>query len=124
GMITKVALTDASVPDHTAFIQESLAPTDGMVFMDKGYDCDGVYEELRRRKVASGVIMKRNRKQKNYALDRWRSKIRMPFEGAFSKMPKLTRFRTKIKVKFEVVFQALVHNCKRLAAIHEKLAPG
>ena len=117
----QVAVTDASIPDQKAFLQESLAPEGGMLFMDKGYDSDSVCEELRKNNVASGVIMKNNRKQKNYDLDRWRSKLRMPFEGTFSKMPKLTRYRTKVKVTFEVIFQALVHNCKRLVKIQEEM---
>ena len=91
--------------------------------MDKGYDCDSVYEELQKRNLASAIIRKRNRKQKNYELYKWRSRVRMPYEGVFSKIPKITRYRTKLKVQFEALIQALVHNCKRIVAIQSKLQP-
>jgi len=46
GIITKVEVTDASVPDSKAFVEKDLCPERGMVFMDKGYDTEAVYKKL------------------------------------------------------------------------------
>lgn len=50
---------------------------------------------------------------KNKDLDRWHSKIRMPFEGTFSKQRKRVRYRSRVKVTFQCFAEALVHNLKK-----------
>lgn len=122
GMITKVAVTPANTPDGRAFLEEKLCPDQGMVFLDKAYDSETVYLEINSKGCASGIIKRNNRKDKNRALDRWRSSVRMPFEGTFSKLPKRTRYRGKPKVLFQQYFQALVHNFKRLIVIEQRVA--
>lgn len=118
GMITFVAVTSADVTDAQAFIDESLCPFNGgMIFLDKGYDCDAVDLHIAEKECANATIRKKNRKMKNRALDRWRSSVRMPYENTFSKMSKHTRYRSKQKVKFQALFEAMVHNFKRLIKI-------
>ena len=65
GIITKVEVTDASIPDSKAFVEKDLCPESGMVFMDKGYDAEIVYKKLEEKNCKSGVIKKINRKDKN-----------------------------------------------------------
>lgn len=117
GLITKVAVTSANVTDAQAFIEEKLCPEEGMVFLDKGYESETIAQEIRQRGCANAAILKNNRKQKNRDLDRWRSSVRMPFEGVFSKQTKHCRYRTKPKVLFQAIMEAITHNLKRLIQI-------
>ncbi|PJA67325.1 DDE transposase [Candidatus Peregrinibacteria bacterium CG_4_9_14_3_um_filter_49_12] len=111
GLITKVAVTPANTPDMKA--ADSVMPTQGAVFMDKGYD----YKEVERAAHAHGchaaIIRKNNNKEKDYDLDRFRSGIRMPFEGVFSKMSKRARYRGRAKVIMQAFLQAIVYNLKK-----------
>ncbi len=124
GIITKVAITDASVPDFKAFINEKLCPQGGMVFMDKGYDYDAVYIELKNNNCANAIIKKNNRKDKNKYLDKWRSSVRMPYENVFKSQSKVARFKGKTKVMFQAYLDALVHNFKRLLNAHRTTMPS
>jgi IS5 family transposase len=117
GLITKVAVTSANVSDAQAFIDEEMCPDEGMVFLDKGYEAEKVSKVIREKGCANAAILKNNRKQKNRDLDRWRSAVRMPFEGVFSKQTKHTRYRSKPKVFFQALMEAMVHNFKRLIQI-------
>lgn len=117
GLITKVAVTAAHVTDAQAFIEEELCPDEGMVFLDKGYESEKIADEIRQRGCANAAILKNNRKHKNRDLDRWRSSVRMPFEGVFSKQTKHSRYRTKPKVLFQAIMEAFTHNFKRLIQI-------
>lgn len=110
GLITKVAATPANVPDHVAL--KHVCPKAGMVFGDKGY-CP----KLAQRGCHSGVILKNNMKGKNRDKDRWLTKVRMPFEGVFSKKAKRARYRRLVKVQFQVFMEAIVHNVKRLLVL-------
>lgn len=123
GMITQVSITDASIPDFKAFITEKLCPDGGMVFMDKGYDYEAVYEELEKNNCANAIIKKNNRKDKNRSLDKWRSSVRMPYENVFKIQSKIARFKGKIKVTFQAILDALVHNLKRLLNINRITPP-
>lgn len=111
GLITKVAVTPANTPDMKA--AERVMPAQGAVFMDKGYD----YKEVERVALAHGchaaIIRKNNNTEKDHDLDRFRSGIRMPFEGVFSKMSKRARYRGHAKVALQAFFQAIVHNLKK-----------
>lgn len=111
GLILKVAVTPGNVLDFEAV--RNICPKQGMVFMDKGYDCKDVERVLQANSCASGIIQKNNRKQKNVLLDSWRSKIRMPFESTFSKQRKRTRYRSLVKVTFQCFAEALVYNLKK-----------
>jgi len=117
GIVTQVAVTSAEVLDAKAFIDESLCPDEGMVFLDKGYDYGFVDEYLEEEQCSNATIRKKNHKEKNRDLDRWRSGVRMPFENVFSKMNRQTKYRGKKKVLFQAIFEALVHNFKRLITI-------
>ncbi len=119
GMITKVSVTGADVPDGKAFIREGLCPKSGMIFLDKGYDSYAVDEEIERQGCANAVIRKRNRKIKNPELDKWRSSVRMPYENTFAHKRKITRYKGLNKVWFQSVFESIVHNIKRLIAIDD-----
>ena len=61
--------------------------------------------------------MKKNNKLKNQDLDSWKSKIRMPFEGNFSKLRKRAKFRGQTKVLFQCFSEAIVHNLKKAVII-------
>ena len=119
GLITKVITTPANVSDDKVFSQ--IAPEQGMAIEDKGYDTFAVQAEIERKGLASGLIKKNNRKDKNRDLDRFFSKLRMPFEGVFSKMSKRARYRGLTKVHFQVLAESIAHNLKRLIVIGENL---
>ena len=57
-------------------------------------------------------------KAKNKDLDRWRSQMRAPFEGVFSKFERRARYRGLAKVQFQLFMDALVWNVKRLVQIN------
>ncbi len=115
GLIDKLAVTPANVPDFKAL--PNICPENQMVFMDKLYDTKKSDLVLRANGCAVGTIRKNNNKNKNRDLDRWRSKIRMPFEGVFSKLRKRTRYRGRLKVLFENFGLALCHNLKKAVKI-------
>lgn len=115
GLIDKLAVTPASVLDPQAL--SDVCPQNQMVFMDKLYDTKKVNFILAANGCAIGTIRKNNNKNKNRDLDRWRSKIRMPFEGVFSKLRKRTRYRGQVKVLFENFALALCHNLKKAIKI-------
>lgn len=120
GLVKKVAVTPANVPDFKAV--KSIAPKQGAVFMDKIYDTKNTNEILRSKGLHTATIRKNNNKDKNRDLDRWHSKIRMPFEGVFSKMNKRARYRGHAKVTMQAFFQAIVHNLKKAVQILSPLA--
>lgn len=88
-----------------------------MIFMDKLYDVKNSYAILKMNNCSSGIIMKNNKKDKNKNLDSWRSKIRMPFEGTFSKQNKRSRYRGEVKVLFQCFAEAICHNLKKAIKI-------
>lgn len=111
GLIKKVAVTAANVPDFKAV--ESVLPEEGAVFMDKIYDTKETDRLLRARGLHPATIRKNNNPGKNRDLDRWRSGIRMPFEGTFSKMRKRARYRGQIKVAMQCLLEAIAYNLKK-----------
>lgn len=63
-----------------------------MVYADKAYCLAKAQTAMKKRGAASGAILKQNMKGKNKDLDRWRSGLRAPFEGVFSKLEKRARY--------------------------------
>ena len=111
GLITKVAVTAANVPDFKAV--KNICPHQGAVFMDKMYDTKKTNAIIIANGCYPATIRKNTNKEKNRDLDRWRSGIRMPFEGTFSKMSKRLRYRGHAKVAMQCFFEAIVHNLKK-----------
>ncbi len=111
GLIKKVAVTSAEVLDHK--IAKSVAPKQGMVFQDKGYDTKKTDQAIKAKGAHVATIRKNNNPNKNHDLDAWRSKVRMPFEGTFSKLNKKARYRGKAKVTMQVFLQSTVYNLKK-----------
>lgn len=120
GLISKVAVTPANTPDYKAV--KNIAPNQGMVFMDKGYDYQEADMWIRANGGVPATLRKNNSKQKNHKLDRWRSGIRMPYESTFSKQSKRARYRGQLKVTFQCFAEALVHNLKKAVSILPQLA--
>lgn len=111
GLIDKVAVTPANVPDPSAL--KNIITKNAMVFMDKIYDQKKAYQTLKANGCHSGIIMKNNNKTKNKDLDCWKSKTRMPFEGNFSKLRKRAKFRGQAKVLMQCFMEATCHNLKK-----------
>ena len=117
GLIERVAVTPANISDQEGF--KHVCPRDGqMVFADKAYCLKKAQEAMVHRNAASGAILRQNMIGKNKDLDRWRSAIRAPFEGVFSKVEKRTRYRGHAKVQFQFFMEAIIHNAKRLVKIN------
>ncbi|MBU1868783.1 transposase [Patescibacteria group bacterium] len=106
-------------------VLDEICPDQGMVFMDKLYDCKESDLIVKANNCYSATIRKRSNKNKNKDLDKWRSRIRMPFEGTFSKLSKRARYRGLNKVNFQCLFQTIVHNLKKAVTIlPQEIAPG
>jgi len=114
GMITKVAVTQANVPDADA--GKHVLPKSGAVAADKGYV--GLIEEMLRRKLHPMVIKRNNMKDKNADLDRWITKLRAPFEGVFSKQNKRVRYKGVVKNQGAELMYAMAFNFRRLLALN------
>lgn len=113
GLIRKVAVTPANVPDFKA--AERVCPDTGAVFLDKIYDTKKTDAMFRARGLHIATIRKNNNRDKNRDLDRWHSAVRMPFEGTFSKVEKRARYRSLVKMIFQCFMEAIVHNLKKAA---------
>ena len=85
-----------------------------MIMADKGYCTKEAQLIIRANGCHSGAILKNNMIGKDFKKDAFLTKIRMPFEGVFSKMSKKVRYRSIRKVQFQVTMQALVFNIKRM----------
>lgn len=120
GLIDKLTVTPANVLDFQ--VLSDICPINSMVFMDKLYDIKKSYKILKANNCAPAIIMKNNNKRKDKDLDKWRSNIRMPYEGTFSKLPKTARYRGKIKVLFQCFAEALCHNLKKAVKILPELS--
>jgi IS5 family transposase len=117
GLIESAALTPANVSDQAGF--KSICPRNGqMVFGDKSYCLKPAQIIMKARGAISAAILKHNMIGKNKDLDRWRSSVRAPFEGLFSKCEKRARYRGQAKVQFQFFMDAIVHNVKRLITIN------
>lgn len=115
GLIEKTTVTPANVLDFKAL--DAVCPNQGMAFLDKLYDCREADMVLQTHGCHSATIRKNNNKAKQKDLDSWRSRVRMPFEGVFSKLSKRARYRSLAKVSFQNFFQVMAHNLKKAVTI-------
>ncbi|MBI5023333.1 MAG: transposase [Candidatus Magasanikbacteria bacterium] len=120
GLINKVAVTPANVPDYKAV--KNIVPRQGLVFLDKGYDYKEADIWIKANGGIPATLRKNNNKQKNHDLDRWHSCIRMPFENTFSKQSKRAKYRGLTKVLFQCFAEAIAHNFKKAINILPRLA--
>jgi transposase, IS5 family len=118
GLISNVSVTPANTPDYKAV--KDISPKQGMVFMDKGYDYKEADEWIKTNNCVPATLRKNNNKEKNFDLDRWRSKVRMPFESTFSKQRKRAKYRGQKKVLFQCIAEAMVYNLKKAVRILPK----
>jgi len=116
GLICNIAATPANVSDGKGF--KHICPKHGeIVFGDKAYGLGSALKEMMRRGAQSAAILKNNMKEKNRDLDRWRSSLRAPFEGIFSKFEKRARYRGLAKIQLQSFMNAIVFNVKRMVAL-------
>ena len=116
GLVTKVAVTPANVLDDQA--AKHVTPRSGMALEDKGYDTPAGQQALAAKGIHAVIIQRNNRKTKNRDLDAWISKLRMPFEGSFSKLHRRAKYRSLVKVQFQAFAEAICFNLKRVMAVH------
>lgn len=111
GLISKTTVTPANVLDFQ--VVDQICPSQGYIFTDKLYDTKKTEDVFRASGCSPGTIRKNNNSGKNYDLDRWRSRMRMPYEATFSQFPKRTRYRGKTKVLFQNFGQSICFNLKK-----------
>lgn len=111
GLVKKVAVTAANAQDFAMIA--SVAPDAGTVFMDKMYDTKKTDRILLALGLHPSTLRKNNNSEKNRDLDRWRSGVRMPFEGTFSRMNKRAKYRGHAKVTMQCFLEAMVYNLKK-----------
>jgi len=90
GMINKVAITKASTIDSKGM--KHVIPSQGAVHSDKGYCDKNAKAAAAKKGLHLAAIKKNNMIGKNRDLDRWRSKLRSPYERVFSKTRKRVRY--------------------------------
>ena len=110
GVVTKVAITAANVSDADGL--KNVCPSSGIILADQAYSEKMLQQTIKSKGCHSGSILKNNMKNKNYDKDKWTSKLRMPFEGVFSKFKKRARYRRTAKVQMQGFMEAIVWNMK------------
>lgn len=115
GLIIKIALTPANVPDQRGF--RHICPEGGMVIADKAYSLKPAQMAMKAKGCHSGAILRNNMKGENKDKDRWLSKVRSPFENIFSKDGIRARYRGRGKNQLQGFLESIVHNVKRLITI-------
>jgi transposase, IS5 family len=115
GLIQNVCVTPANVLDFQ--VLDQICPDKGLVFMDKLYDTKATDLVVRANGCTPATIRKNTNKLKNKDLDAFHSKLRMPFEGTFSKCSKRTRYRGRTKVLFQVFAESIIHNLKKAVKV-------
>jgi len=111
GLISKTTVTPANVLDYQ--VVEQICPKEGYIFMDKLYDTKETNRKIKASGCSPGTIRKNNNPNKNYDLDKWRSHMRMPYEGTFSKLPKRARYLGQTKVAFQNFGESMTYNLKK-----------
>jgi IS5 family transposase len=121
GMINKVAITQASVIDSKGM--KHVIPAQGAVHADKGYCDKNAKAAAAKRGLHLAALKKNNMIGKNKDLDRWRSKLRSPYERVFSKTRKRVRYLGIEKNQFTAFMESIAHNFKRIVVLHEIYPP-
>lgn len=121
GLIKNCVVTPANVLDFK--VLNDICPKRGMVFMDKLYDCKEANTVLADRNCHAATIRKNNNKTKNKMLDKWRSRVRMPFESTFSRLRKRTKFQGQQKVFTQCLFESICYNLKKAITILPRAIP-
>jgi IS5 family transposase len=116
GLINKVAVTHANVTDAEA--GKRVLPKSGMVFADKGYVA--IVALITALGLDPMVILKNNMKGKDADLDKFISRLRMPFERTFSKKNKRVRYRGLAKNQGAAFMQAIAYNLKRAVVLRKE----
>jgi len=116
GLITKVAITPANVPDSKGF--KNVCPSGGIIFADKAYCGKQCQKESLINGCDLAAIKKNNMQVKNKDQDRYRSRMRSPFERVFSKQRKRTRYMGVVKNQFSGFMESLCFNLKRLLVLN------
>jgi Transposase and inactivated derivatives, IS5 family len=111
GLINKTTVTPANVLDYQVINQ--ILPKGGYVFMDKLYDTKKTDRVIQGSGCSPGTIRKNNNRNKDPDLDKWRSQMRMPYEGTFSKLSKRARYKGKTKVAFQNYAESIAYNLKK-----------
>ena len=116
GLISKTAATQASLSDAKGL--KHVCPKGGMIVGDKAYCTKPAQDTIKFNGCHSGAILKENMKNKNRDKDKFLTKLRMPYEGVFSKMNEMVRYKGIANVQFQAIMQALSYNFKRLIKIN------
>jgi len=115
GLIKDLIVTPANVLDFK--VLNDICPNQGMVFSDKLYDCKDADAVFVSHNCHPATIRKNNNKVKNRMLDKWRSRVRMPFESTFSRLRKRAKFRGQQKVFAQCLLESICYNLKKAIAI-------
>ena len=116
GFICRLATTSANVEDNQG--ARHVLPKSGMVFGDKAYGYGNCKHHMKRLGLHSGAILRKRAIGKDIDKDKWLTKVRMPYEGAFSKFEKRARDKGIAKCQFQGFMEAFVHNFKRLVTLN------
>jgi IS5 family transposase len=119
GMINKVKVTKANVPDCDESAVNEVLPSQGAVAGDKGFV--GAIDTITSKGCHSMIILKNNMTEKNKDKDRFISKLRSPFESVFSKQQKRVRYKGIEKNQAAEFLYAIAFNFRRLLVIEADL---
>jgi IS5 family transposase len=117
GMINRVKVSAANVPDNDVASVSAILPSYGAVNGDKGFV--GAIPLIEQSNCHSMIILKNNMKEKNRDKDRFLTKLRSPFEGVFSKQEKRTRYKGTLKNQVSEFLYSMAHNFRRLIVLEE-----
>jgi IS5 family transposase len=115
GMINKVAVTPANLTDAKGLAL--VLPKHGAVYADKGYCTSPAKIAAARKAVHLCAVKKNNMQGKNFALDKYYTKIRSPFERVFSRDNKRLRYTGIAKNQFAEFMNAICFNLRRLTVL-------
>jgi IS5 family transposase len=115
GMINRVKVSPANVPDSDAASVSAILPSCGAVNGDKGFV--GAIPLIEQSNCHSMIILKNNMKEKNRDKDRFLTKLRSPFEGVFSKQENRTRYKGTLKNQASEFLYAIAYNFRRLLVL-------
>lgn len=121
GLIEQVHVTPGNVNDDEGF--EKVCPYDKRILADRGYDTWKVHGTMKKRNCTDGVMRLTRRKNFDAQRNRELSKKRAPWEHVFSKMSRKTRYMGVKKTYLQALFEAIVHNLKRLAVLEGARPP-